>query len=66
MSVFVGNQHVGRTHGISVGVSGFEGGSGIPMRVGVAILIFSVSRSMNWTCVLGVEAFMISQVAGGL
>lgn len=26
------------TYGISVGVSGFEGGSGIPIRVGVAIL----------------------------
>ncbi len=25
------------THGVSVGVSGFEGGSGIPIKVGVAM-----------------------------
>ncbi len=29
--------HVEDTHGVSVGVSGFEGGSGIPIKVGVAI-----------------------------
>jgi hypothetical protein len=32
------NRGLGKAHGASVGVSGFEGGSGISIRVGVAIL----------------------------
>ena len=37
----------GETHGISVGVSGFETGSGMPMSVGVAMLGGLVRRNTN-------------------
>ena len=40
---------LGKTHGASVGVSGLDGGSGISIKVGVAILIVTcVEVELRW------------------
>jgi hypothetical protein len=40
---------LGKTHGASVGVSGLDGGSGISIRVGVAIsMVGSVEIGLCW------------------
>lgn len=58
---YVRRRLVDWTYGASVGVSGFDGGSGMPIKVGVFIL-------GGWMCrpVVGLVAFDMKLKVGGL